>query len=135
MLFRTFILREEVNASALWSFLKANWRDTAKDGKPLAVTVQEYKAKRSGDQNRYYWQRLNEIAEQAWIGGRQFSADAWHEHTSSGSSWAAKTCHTAAHRVYRQRACRWPSLPSTSARSRRMRRLSLASNSANCNKM
>jgi hypothetical protein len=80
MLLRTFILREEVNANALWSFLKANWRDTARAGKPLAVTVQEYKAKRSGDQNRYYWQRLNEIAEQAWIGGRQFSADAWHEH-------------------------------------------------------
>ena len=79
MLLHTFILREEVNANALWSFLKANWRDTAKAGKPLAVTVQEYKAKRSGDQNRYYWQRLNEIAEQAWVGGKQFSADSWHE--------------------------------------------------------
>ena len=80
MLSRTFVLSTEANANALWSFLKANWRQTAKAGKPLAVTVQEYKAKRSGDQNRYYWQRLNEIAEQAWIGGRQFSADAWHEH-------------------------------------------------------
>jgi len=80
MLLRTFILREEVNANALWSFLKANWRHTAKAGKPLAVMVQEYKAKRSGDQNRYYWRTLNEIAEQAWVGGRQFSADAWHEH-------------------------------------------------------
>ena len=79
MLLRTFILREEVNANALWSFLKANWRDTAKAGKPLAVTVQEYKAKRTGDQNRYYWRTLNEIAGQAWVGGKQFSADSWHE--------------------------------------------------------
>ena len=79
MLLHTFILREEVNANALWSFLKANWRDTAKAGKPLAVTVQEYKAKRTSDQNKYYWRTLNEIAGQAWVGGKQFSADSWHE--------------------------------------------------------
>jgi hypothetical protein len=48
-------------------------------GKPLAVTVQEHKAKRSVEQNRLYWLLLNEIAEAGWVSGRRFSAEAWHE--------------------------------------------------------
>lgn len=75
---RTFVLREEPNARQLHAFLKANWREMASVGRPLAVTVGEAKAKRSGDQNRRYWALLREIAEHAWIGGRRFSSDAWH---------------------------------------------------------
>lgn len=76
---RTFVLRDERNANALWVFLKSNWRALADENRPLAVTVAEHKAKRSGDQNKRYWAILNEIAEGAWIGGRQFSTEAWHE--------------------------------------------------------
>lgn len=79
-LLRQFVLRNESNAQALWNFLKSNWVALAKDGKPLAVTVTEHKAKRSADQNRRYWSILNEIAANAWIDGKQFSAEAWHEH-------------------------------------------------------
>lgn len=59
---RTFVLRNEPNANALWQFLKNNWRALAGAGKPLAVTVQEHKTKRSTDQNKRYWAILNEIA-------------------------------------------------------------------------
>lgn len=76
---RTFVLRDEPNARALWQFLKNNWRALAGAGKPLAVTIQEHKAKRSVDQNKRYWAILNEIAANAWVSGRQFSAEAWHE--------------------------------------------------------
>ncbi len=76
---RTFVLRGEPNAQALWTFLKNNWRQLADAGKPLAITVAEHKAKRSGEQNRLYWSLLNRIAEDAWIDGKKFSADAWHE--------------------------------------------------------
>lgn len=76
---RTFVLRDERNANALWVFLKSNWRALADENRPLAVTVAEHKAKRSVDQNKRYWAILNEIAEGAWIGGRQFSTEAWHE--------------------------------------------------------
>lgn len=79
MMLRTFVLRDEPNARALWLFLKNNWMALAAAGKPLAVTVQEHKAKRSGDQNKRYWAILNEIASNAWINGRQFSSEAWHE--------------------------------------------------------
>lgn len=79
MLMRIFVLRDEQHARALWAFLRGNWKELAQAGRPLSVTVQEHKAKRSSDQNRLYWQRLNQIAEQAWVGGKQFSAEAWHE--------------------------------------------------------
>lgn len=75
---RTFVLRGDSNAQALWAFLKGNWRQMADAGKPLAISVAEHKAKRSGDQNRRYWALLNEIEANAWLDGRQFSAQAWH---------------------------------------------------------
>lgn len=77
---RTFVLRGQPQAQLLWAFLKANWEALAQAGKPLAVTVTEYKSKRSLEQNKRYWALLNEIAEQAYVGGQQFSAEAWHEH-------------------------------------------------------
>lgn len=79
VMLRTFVLRDEPNARALWQFLKNNWRALAGAGKPLAVTIQEHKAKRSIDQNKRYWAILNEIAANAWVSGRQFSTEAWHE--------------------------------------------------------
>lgn len=76
---RTFVLRGDPQAQALRAFLRSNWRALAEAGKPLAVTVSEHKAKRSTDQNKRYWAILNEIAAGAWVNGKQFSADAWHE--------------------------------------------------------
>ena len=77
---RTFVLRGDTNAQALWNFLKHNWRALADAGKPLAITVAEHRAKRSGEQNKRLWALLNEIAEQAMLDGKQYSAEAWHEH-------------------------------------------------------
>lgn len=45
---RTFVLRDERNANAIWVFLRSNWRALADASRPLAVTVAEHKAKRSG---------------------------------------------------------------------------------------
>jgi hypothetical protein len=77
---RVFVLREDRHANALWVFLKLNWRELAAAGKPLVVTVGPEKTKRSIAANAYYWGvTLKQIAEQVWIGGRQFPADVWHE--------------------------------------------------------
>lgn len=81
---RTIVLRNESNAQNLWSLLKSNWKALAAAGKPLAITVEEHRAKRSTQANRRYWALLNEIAANAWLDGRQFSAAAWH-------SWFAAT--------------------------------------------
>lgn len=77
---RTFVLRGEPQAQNLWAFLKANWQALAQAGKPLAVTVTEYKTTRSIEQNKRYWSILNIIADFAWVNGVQFSAEAWHEY-------------------------------------------------------
>ncbi len=49
--------------------------------KPLEVVIREEKKARKLDQNALYWAGpLRDIAEQAWVHGRQFSAEVWHEH-------------------------------------------------------
>ena len=75
---RQFVLRTDGNAKQLWGFLRSNWLAMAQSGKPLSVTVEEHKAKRSGAQNRLYWRLLTDISETAWVDGKQFSKDAWH---------------------------------------------------------
>lgn len=77
---RVFVLYGDTQAKSLWAFLRQNWQALAEQGKPLSVTVTEHKSKRSGEQNKRYWSILNEIADQSWVAGKQFSADAWHEH-------------------------------------------------------
>jgi hypothetical protein len=79
-LYRMFVLRSEENAKALYAFLKANWNAQAIAGKPLAIIISEHKATRSSQQNKRYWAMLNEIAVSAWINGKQYSVEAWHEH-------------------------------------------------------
>ena len=78
---RSFVLRDEVNCRQLYAFLRSNWLAMAQAGKPLGVLVAEHKAKRTGPQNRFYWgAALRSIAENAWVDGKQYSAEAWHEH-------------------------------------------------------
>jgi hypothetical protein len=47
---------------------------------PFEIVLRPLKAKRSADQNRRYWALLRDVAEVAWINGRQFSDETWHEH-------------------------------------------------------
>jgi hypothetical protein len=47
---------------------------------PVEVVIRDQVKARKLDQNGYYWLRIGEIAAQAWIDGRQFSADTWHEY-------------------------------------------------------
>lgn len=49
--------------------------------RPLEVVIREEKKARKLDQNALYWAGpLRDIAEQAWVQGRQYSADVWHEY-------------------------------------------------------
>jgi len=76
---RTFILRDPVSARACWNFISQNWAASAQARKPLSVTVALAKTKRSTDQNKRLWKLLNVISDGAWIDGRKFSPEAWHE--------------------------------------------------------
>ena len=49
--------------------------------KPLEVVIREEKKTRRPDQNEAMWAGpLRDIAEQAWVEGRLFTAPVWHEH-------------------------------------------------------
>ena len=50
------------------------------DLRPLEFLVQEQSRKRGLDANAYYWLRIGEIAKSAWLEGRQYNADCWHEY-------------------------------------------------------
>ena len=60
--------------------LKLNWAAFSLDGKPLGVRVAPYRKKRSDEQNALMWVWLTQIADQAWVAGRRFGDETWHEH-------------------------------------------------------
>ncbi len=48
--------------------------------KPLVVTIGEERKARGLDANALYWAGpLRSLAEQAWVDGKQYSAEVWHE--------------------------------------------------------
>lgn len=72
-------LRNDRDAQRLHALLKLNWRTMAAQGEPLDVIVQTHKAKRNTEQNKYYWRLLKIISEDAWVEGKQYDKDVWHE--------------------------------------------------------
>jgi hypothetical protein len=80
VLYREFRLHDPGVAHHLVAFLKANAGVFAEKGEPLRVIVTAEEKQRNAQQNRFYWGGvLKQISEQAWIDGRQFDKDAWHE--------------------------------------------------------
>jgi hypothetical protein len=48
---------------------------------PVEVIIRDQQKTRKPDQNALMWSGpLKDIAEQAWINGRRYAADVWHEH-------------------------------------------------------
>lgn len=81
MLYREFILHSPAAWQALAQLVAANARAFIDRGRPLRVIVTEDEKKRTDSANRFYWGAvLTTIAEQAWVDGRQYSKDVWHEH-------------------------------------------------------
>jgi hypothetical protein len=77
---RLFLLYEARHLAGLVAFLTSNWKQFADDGKALAVQVAIHKDRRTPEQNRRHFAMLGEIADQAWIGGRQYDKDVWHDY-------------------------------------------------------
>ncbi|MGS1071506.1 recombination protein NinB [Burkholderia glumae] len=79
-LYREFIIRPGVWSNVV-AFVKANAKAFNDRGEPLRVIVTAEEKQRNAAQNRLYWGAiLRAIAEQAWVEGRQFDKDAWHEY-------------------------------------------------------
>ena len=51
------------------------------ESSPLEVVIREEQKARKPDANARMWAGpLRDIADQAWVNGRQFTAEVWHEH-------------------------------------------------------
>ena len=77
---KQFFLREQRNFDCTLAFITANWKAMSNSGSPMSIQITDDKAKRSTIANRYYLAVLGQIAEDAWIEGRQFNSDLWHEY-------------------------------------------------------
>jgi hypothetical protein len=79
-LYREFTLRNGGVWNAVVAFIKANAPVFADKGEPLRLIVTAEERQRNAQQNRFYWGAvLKQIAETAWIEGRQYNKDTWHE--------------------------------------------------------
>ena len=76
---RTIVVDHESKLDVIMKILSGNWRQMAADGHRLAVRIYEYKEQRTLEQQGLMWIRLGELAEQAWVEGRLYSAEVWHE--------------------------------------------------------
>ena len=77
---RLFVLRERRHLDALIASLVNNWDAFAQMGQPLGCSVAPYCITRSQEQNALMWVWLSHAAQNAWVGGLQFSAETWNEH-------------------------------------------------------
>jgi hypothetical protein len=79
-LYREFTLKNGGAWNAVVAFIKANAPSFADKGEPLRLIVTAEERQRNAQQNRFYWGAvLKSISDQAWVDGKQYDKDTWHE--------------------------------------------------------
>lgn len=61
---------------AAWNLIQTLMRES---GSGYELVLRPLKSKRSIEQNRRYWALLREISAVAWVEGRRYSEEVWHE--------------------------------------------------------
>lgn len=80
VLYREFTLRNPSIWQALVALIKGNAKPMLERGTPIRIIVTTDEVKRNVEQNRRLWgYTYKTIAEQAWVGGKQYPADVYHE--------------------------------------------------------
>jgi len=77
---RTFVIRSAEDAQRLVAFLKHNAPAAIERGEPLEATVRVHKPHASDAQRSLIWIINDQVADQAWVRGRQYDAETWHEY-------------------------------------------------------
>nr|DAK26360.1 MAG TPA: NinB protein [Caudoviricetes sp.] len=67
------------NADNIITLFTTELKNWVKNG-DLEITIRPYKAKRSHEQNKRLWAIYGELADKAWVNGRRYSAETWHEY-------------------------------------------------------
>ena len=75
----TITLDSEVAVSRVIERLSANWKQHAKRGRALVVTIEHSEQPRTEKQLRRCWKLLRYIAEHAEVDGKRYSAEHWDE--------------------------------------------------------
>jgi hypothetical protein len=79
-LYREFKLKDGGAWNAVVAFIKANAPFFADKGEPLRLIVTAEERQRNAQQNKFYWGAvLKQISEAAWVEGKQYDKDTWHE--------------------------------------------------------
>lgn len=79
-LYREFVVSGPDIAQGLWRFIKANAKAYCERKTPLRVIVTEDEQDRLDSQVAlYFGVILKKLSEEAWINGRLYSKEAWHE--------------------------------------------------------
>ncbi|WP_313818738.1 recombination protein NinB [Cupriavidus sp.] len=80
-LYREFVLKSPGIWPTVLAFIKANATACAEKGTPNRLIVTADERRRTNESNRYYWGVvLRDVAEPAWVDGRQYDKDTWHEY-------------------------------------------------------
>jgi hypothetical protein len=80
-LYREFVLQSPSAWDLVKAFVRSNALAFLNKGNPLRIIITVGEKKRNKEQNARLWGYLYKtIAEQAWVDGRQFSREVWHEH-------------------------------------------------------
>lgn len=80
-LHREFVIDREPVVLVAHRFVDSNWRSFEAANTPLRLIITTQEEKRREAQNRYYWRGvIQQISEQVWVDGRQYSKEVWHEH-------------------------------------------------------
>lgn len=77
---RTFVIRSGEDAQRLIAFLRHNAPAAIERGEPLEATIRVHKPIASDAQHRTIRLINEQIATQAWVRGRQYDHETWHEY-------------------------------------------------------
>jgi len=75
----SYIVRDEKILARVLAMIRGNWQAMAARNEAMVVHLTADSATRSQEQNRRYWALLSDIAASAWVDGKQFDKDVWHE--------------------------------------------------------
>lgn len=79
-LYKEFVLRTDSAWLSFMALIRANASSLKEQGTPLRLIVTTEERKRNNEQNKFYWGGvLKYVAEQAWVNGKQYDKDTWHE--------------------------------------------------------
>jgi len=76
---KQFIIKNPQIIANIQGFLTQNYQGVLDSGEVIEVNICLHKTKRNLEQNKRLHAMLQEIANQVWINGKQFSMEAWKE--------------------------------------------------------